>query len=324
MTRLEPPIAHKAPYSLFPRRRESSKQTFLIRSFVVHWIPACAGMTLRIIPSPVRVLIVLLMVFSMNGHAEGEQCRLVNHEPHKFVRIKSRLHHGTHIELPEILIARPVTGNRDLWDVEGENRHIFVKPNDAGTEEGSSTTITAVSRNNRAYHFLVERSDDDFDLCVVIIHDGEFLPEGAFSGFARRADEHTALYREQLDALQLRLDEEQQNAAGRVSAALDEYRMQLFTGYHWKGGRSPYGKDLVSDVYDDGRFTYIRVRHNLEGAMSLFADNNGREQFIEYRYDENRRIYVVTGIFNRIYMKADARTQIVISRRSDHRGQRDL
>ena len=324
MTRLEPPIAHKAPYSLFPRRRESSKQTFLIRSFVVHWIPACAGMTLRIIPSPVRVLIVLLMVFSMNGHAEGEQCRLVNHEPHKFVRIKSRLHHGTHIELPEILIARPVTGNRDLWDVEGENRHIFVKPNDAGTEEGSSTTITAVSRNNRAYHFLVERSDDDFDLCVVITHDGEFLPEGAFSGFARRADEHTALYREQIDALQLRLDEEQQNAADRVSAALDEYRMQLFTGYQWKGGRPPYGKNLVSDVYDDGRFTYIRVRHNLEGAMSLFADNNGREQFIEYRYDENRRMYIVTGIFSRIYMKADARTQIVITRHSDHRGQRDL
>ena len=175
------------------------------------------------------------MVFSMNVHAEGEQCRLVNHEQHKFVRIKSRLHHGTHIELPEVLIARPVTGNRDLWDVEGENRHIFVKPNDAGTKEGGSTTITAVSRSNRAYHFMVERSDDDFDLCVVITHDGEFLPEDAFSGFARRADEHTALYREQLDALSVRLDEEQQNAADRVSAALDEYRMQLFTGYHWKG-----------------------------------------------------------------------------------------
>ena len=31
--------------SSFPRRRESSKQTFLIRSFFVYWIPACAGMT---------------------------------------------------------------------------------------------------------------------------------------------------------------------------------------------------------------------------------------------------------------------------------------
>lgn len=288
-----------------------------------------AGAGTELILSPVGLslfagLILLLVLFSTSSHAEGESCRLVNYERHKFVRIKSRLHHGTHIELPEVLIARPVTGNRDLWDVEGENRHIFVKPNDAGTEEGSSTTITAVSRSNRAYHFMVERSDDDFDLCVVVTHDGEFLPEGAFSGFARRADEHTALYREQLDALQLRLDEEQQNAADRVSAALDEYRMQLFTGYHWKGGRPPYGKDLVSDVYDDGRFTYIRVRHNLEGTMSLFADNNSREQFIEYRYDENKRMYIITGIFNRIYMKADARTQIVISRRSDHRGQRDL
>ena len=31
--------------SSFPRKRESSEQTFLIRSFFVYWIPAFAGMT---------------------------------------------------------------------------------------------------------------------------------------------------------------------------------------------------------------------------------------------------------------------------------------
>ena len=268
--------------------------------------------------------ILILVVITVNGYAEGEQCRLINYEKHKFVRVKSRLHHGTHIELPEILIARPVTGNRDLWDVEGENRHIFVKPNDPGTKEGSSTTITAVSQSNRAYHFLVERSDNDFDLCVVITHDGGFLPEGAFSGFTRRNGEQTALYQERLNALQIRLSEEEQTTAEKVSAAIDEYRTQLFTDYSWKGGRPPYGKHLVTDVYDDGRFTYIRVQHNLEGAMSLFADNNGKEQFIDYKYDEDKRIYIVTGIYNRIYMKADAKTRIVITRRGSSRSQRDL
>ncbi len=264
--------------------------------------------------------IVLLLILSINAHAEGEPCRIVKHEPHKFVRIKSRLHHGTHIELPELLVARPVTGNRDLWDVEGDNKHIFVKPNDADTREGGSTTITAVSRSNRSYHFLVERSQDEFDLCVVITHDGEFLPEGSFSGFAQRADERRALYQQQLDTLQLRLDEEQQAGAEQVSAALDTYRTQLFTGYEWKGGRSPHGRDLVSDVYDDGRFTYIRVRHNLAGAMSLFADNNGQEQFIEYRYDEDKRIYIVTGVFDRIHMKTDEKTRIVITRHGASHG----
>ena len=277
-------------------------------------------------PSPVVLtgLILLLILISTNGYAEGEQCRLINYEKHKFVRIKSRLHHGTHIELPEMLIARPVTGNRDLWDVEGENRHIFVKPNDPGTKEGGSTTITAVSQSNRSYHFLVERSDNDFDLCVVITHDNGFLPEGAFSGFTRRNGEQTALYKEQLDTLQIRLNEEEQATAEKVNAAIDEYRTQLFTGYRWKGGRSPYGKDLVTDVYDDGRFTYIRVRHNLDGVMSLFADNNGKEQFIDYKYDEDKRVYIVTGIYNRIYMKADEKTQIVITRRGSSRSQRDL
>ena len=31
--------------SSFPRKRESSEQTFLVRSFFVYWIPAFAGMT---------------------------------------------------------------------------------------------------------------------------------------------------------------------------------------------------------------------------------------------------------------------------------------
>lgn len=268
--------------------------------------------------------ILLLIVASAAGYAEGEACRVINYEEHKFVRIRSRLHHGTHIELPELLMARPVTGNRDLWDVEGEDRHIFVKPNDPGSEEGGSTTITAVARSNRAYHFIVERSAKDFDLCVVITRDGEFLPEGAFSGFDRRNGDQAALYLEQLTALQFRLDEQERTAKEQVSAAIDEYRTQLFTGYAWKGGRLPHGKDLVTDVYDDGRFTYIRVRNNLEGAMSLFAEHNGREQFIEYKYDEDRRIYIVTGIYDRIHMKADARTKIVITRRGGSPAQRDL
>ncbi|MCY4155022.1 MAG: TrbG/VirB9 family P-type conjugative transfer protein [Gammaproteobacteria bacterium] len=271
-------------------------------------------------PDRIIGLAMLCAVFTMHAAAAGESCRIVEHEPHKFVRIKSRLHHGTHIELPELLVARPVTGNRDLWDVEGDNRHIFVKPNDADTSEGGSTTVTAVSRSNRSYHFLVERSTDEFDLCVVITHDGEFLPQGSFSGFAQHADQQRTLYQQQLDTLQLRLDEEQQAGAEQLSAALDEYRMQLFTGYEWQGGRAPYSADLISDVYDDGRFTYIRVRHNLAGAMSLFADNNGQEQFIDYRYDADKRIYVVTGVFTRIHMKADEKTRIIITRQGAAHG----
>ncbi len=273
---------------------------------------------------PLRFFLLLLVVVAMNCHAEGEQCRVINYEKHKFVRIKSRLHHGTHIELPEVLVAKPVTGNRDLWDVEGGNRHIFVKPNDPGTKEGGSTTVTAVSQNNHAYHFLVERSDNDFDLCVVITHDGEFLPENAFSGFARRDGEQAVFYQQQLTALQRQLEEEEQAASEKVSAAIDEYRTQLFTDYSWKGGRAPYGKNLVTDVYDDGRFTYIRVRHNLDGAMSLFADSNGQDQFIDYKYDENKRIYIVIGIYNRIYMKSDEKTRITITRRGSSQTQRDL
>lgn len=268
--------------------------------------------------------ILLIMTASMSVHAEGERCRVIKYEKHKFVRVKSRLHHGTHIELPESLVARPVTGNQDLWDVEGEDKHIFVKPNDPETREGGSTTVTAVSQSNNTYHFFLERSDKDFDLCVLITNDGEFLPENAFSGLERRKDAQATVYQRQVAALQTRLDEKERVAARRVTDAIDEYRTQLFTGYSWKGGRASHGENLVTDVYDDGRFTYVRVWHNLDGVMSLFADNNGREQFIDYKYDEDKRIYVITGIYDKIYMKSDEKTRITITRRADSRARRDL
>ena len=40
------------------------------------------------------------------------------------------------------------------------------------------------------------------------------------------------------------------------------------------------------------------------------ADDNGAEQFIDYRYDEQRRIYVITGIYDKIYLKPDEKTRV--------------
>ena len=42
---LRPHLSSLRSHLSFLRRQESSEQTFLIRSFVVYWIPACAGMT---------------------------------------------------------------------------------------------------------------------------------------------------------------------------------------------------------------------------------------------------------------------------------------
>lgn len=268
--------------------------------------------------------IFLIFIVSADGFAEGEQCRVIRHERHKFVRIKSRLHHGTHIELPELLIARPVTGNQDLWDVEGGNRHIFVKPNDAGTQEGSSTTVTAVSENNHAYHFLVQRSDKDFDLCVVVTSSDEFLAQDVFSGLARQVEARREMFRDEAAAQPVPPAAGERLAAARVSAAIDEYRTQLFTGYEWRNKRAAGRENPVTDVYDDGRFTYIRVRHNLGGVMSLFAEEGGQEQFIDYRYDERRRLYTVVGIYDRIYLQENEHARHVIHRTGASQTQRDL
>ena len=73
-----------APCSSFPRSmplhaagrgRESSKQTFIIRSFVIYWIPAFAGMTngARFMSLRIIHFLCLLLMFGVTGHAAQDK-----------------------------------------------------------------------------------------------------------------------------------------------------------------------------------------------------------------------------------------------------------
>ena len=89
-----------------------------------------------------------------------------------------------------------------------------------------------------------------------------------------------------------------------VLDALRRYRYQIYSRYDWgSGGNSFIGKDFISDVYDDGRFTYIRVNKQNRGLMMIEAELDGQIEMIEAKYDTLNKMYTVSGIFPQFTMK---------------------
>ena len=247
-------------------------------------------------------------------------CKTIHYRDEISYTIKARLHHSTHIILPGNLLLDPVTGNKDLWQVEGVYNHIFVKPSTKEIDEGGSTTVTALIEGNRSFHFLALRSDDDFDLCVVVRINDDLITGERVGLWRDDSDMSLQLQsaEQTIGELQSRLLEQDARGKQAVEHALSRYRGFIYTRYDWTGGKQPFGKNLVSDVYDDGRFTYVRLNHDVAGVYAMFAVNAKREQIIDYHYDEAAKMYTVTGIFDELKLKEDEKNVITIRRLDDN------
>ncbi len=261
----------------------------------------------------------LCMFFPFAISADGiTSCKEVHYRENVTYSVNARLHHATHIILPEHLVADPISGNKELWVTEGRANHIFIKPTTQNDKDGLSTTVTAVTQSNKSFHFFVKRSNDAFDLCVVVKTDGDLLVGDALSGIMAPNEQQVQGLQNQTTSLQHQLQQSNLSAKRKVQDALSTYRNYIYTRYRWSGGKKPWGKNLISDVYDDGRYTFIRLVHDVQGVYAVFANQNDKEQFIDYSYDEQNKLYRLTGIFDSLFLKQDEHTQITIQRVDDN------
>ena len=117
----------------------------------------------------------------------------------------------------------------------------------------------------------------------------------------RSSSEVAGLWKDKYLQQQQTAEDEKQKA---VLKALRRYRYQIYTRYDWKkSGPSFIGHDFISDVYDDGRFTYIRVNKQNRGIMMIEASLDGQTELIEAKYDTLNKMYTVSGIFPKFTMK---------------------
>lgn len=256
-------------------------------------------------------LLLILLVASnavIAGKSHVSACKVIHWQPYQVYTINSSLHQRTHIILPEPIQGVPVPGNPQLWDVDGENIHLFIKPQNFGNNEGGKTTVTAISTSNNSYDFVVNRVKRGADVCVRIVQDNS-MALGKKQGWKTQQEREKENLEFQLSALKQQMLIEKQANVAKVDNSLQKYKANIYTGYDWDNS-------LVSDVWDDGRFTYIRIKNAKKGLLQISSVVDSEPELIDYDYDSATHLYTVSGLFNELALKYDE-YEITIEREDD-------
>ncbi len=241
-------------------------------------------------------------------------CKNIKYKKGRVYQIKAQLYKGTHIKLPERLAMNPITGNDLLWDVEGKGHHVMVKPN-SNQEEGKETTLTLITQSNKSYNFILRRVLKKPDTCVVIEETGTFFKGVDTAGY-KTSDELEILELEHKIAdLNQRLKKQAALSDEIMEEAIKKYRSFIYTRYKWGKGTGFKGKNLILDVYDDGRYTFIRVADDQRGVLAITAELDGNQEMIEYRPDAEN-IYRIAGIYPLFKLKY-GKSSVTIKRKDN-------
>jgi len=238
----------------------------------------------------------------VNASDQEKPCRVIDYHSSAPIKIYTILYSHVMITLPDKLDGEPISPN-PLWKVQGAGNYLFIAPTNAD-KLGHRTTVSAITKTGKAYSFIVEQNDKKFNSCVNIIESKflsadqtQRLEKRSVSGEGKDYSAQVTSLKRQLALVVNNAKEEKEEA---VKQAIRKYRYHTYTRYKWKGQskkKSFIDNDFISDVWDDGRFTYLRLTNDNKALPVVEAQINGEPEFIEAKYDELADLYRVVGIF---------------------------
>lgn len=258
------------------------------------------------------------------SRADSVNCMDVKWKPETTLKTFASMHHYTHIELPEKMLlmddgkeAFAFTANETLWDLEKGGSHIYIKPN-SDTSEGRSTTLHAMTVSGKSYDFVITRAANS--TCIKVkdssISNGGM--QAALNNFmhpvARQYQEQASFWKTKYESVAIASESKRKES---IKNALRRYRYHIYTRYDWDEGNSFLGTDIISDVYDDGRFTYIRLNNDNKGILAINASfDKDEKEVIQAKYDSVSKLYRVVGIYPKFILTYDD-TEVVVSRENN-------
>lgn len=219
-------------------------------------------------------------------------CQIIYAQPNHRYFITSSINFGTHMIFPENSVD-VVVGSKELWDQAHSMNHVFIKPN-SNEKEGEATTLTFISESNNSYDFIVQRVPyEKVNTCVVIKRNNSLLNETTWNNFSMKNERMKNFFA-------MQLAEQKKQMADQQRSAMEKYRANIYTNYTWPRKAGLLGHAYISDVYDDRRWTYVRVAQDSVPIMAIYGVLNGKKNLLEFTYDAITREYRVPGIYDGI------------------------
>jgi hypothetical protein len=245
---------------------------------------------------------------NLKGAPEGSgACRQISWHKTSPIIIYTALYRHVHITLPDDLVMEPINPNA-LFDVVGQGKHLFISPT-SEDKLAQTTTISALTSDGSSYDFVVHQNEKKHVSCVNITNH-KLVSDKQLSDLKKvssnRNNGGVSQHSQNLEInslkrrLRMTVAKAEQDKIAAVKEAVRKYRHHIYTRYNWNSSsnkNSFLDTNIINDIYDDGRFTYLRLSNDNKGVPSIEAIIAGEPALIESKYDEVADLYRVVGIY---------------------------
>jgi type IV secretion system protein VirB9 len=230
------------------------------------------------------LLPVALFLFASASFAQEWTSRTVTYKPQDIVTVATQIRFTTLVVLPETeKILDFVVGDKEFWRVEGIQNFAYVKP----SKEGASTNVQLITASGNVYSLVLRevspaRGTPDLKLFIESVTPEEAPRPPRFVSVDEANQLREALVQVAEQAEQDREDFRQ------------EYGQHLEFVYKFKQNQKPF---LVSAIYHDGKFTYIRSDAQEKPSLYEITDDDEKPNLIDFSMRDG--LYVVPKVLNR-------------------------
>ena len=234
--------------------------------------------------------------------AATEAARIVKYSKDDIVPVRAKLRFSTLIVLPEDEeILDFTTGDKEFWIINGAHNLCYVHPAQAGIR----SNLNLITASGHVYSFLLTEissepgAEPDLKIFVEPKETSAFAAKTALTGYVSAGEAEA--YKKELAALRTQTAEEihsaEVRAADDVNRFRADYAAKLIFDYAFdpKAAREPF---LVSAIYHDDRFTYIRSAAREKPA--LYETKDGKPNLIPFQLENG--VYIAPKVIDNGYL----------------------
>lgn len=210
------------------------------------------------------------------------------------VKVVGHYGYSTDIELaPGESVVDIAIGDSLAWEIAPSANHLFVKPR----EENAVTNMTVVT-NKRVYQFALDARRSSSP------HDRSMYFQVRFDFPEDRAAEADAIAQQRIADAKARM----------IDSAFTKSNLPVNWNYYARGTR----EIRPSEIYDDGRFTYMRFPGGQEIPAVFMINADGSESIVNgaMRGDQ----FVVQAVAKQLVLRKGQSVACLQNRSYNHRG----
>jgi len=246
---------------------------------------------------------VLCLVLSLCPLARSANlARIVKYSQTEIIPIRAKVRFSTLIVLPsdeEILDF--TTGDKDFWIINGTHNLCFLHPAQAGIR----SNLNLVTASGHVYSFLLTEISKDVssepDLKVFIAPNDQSSIAGTQKPAQYVRASEVDAYKEEVTQIRNQAVQDLQRMRDQAAKQVDEYkrtysaRLQFDYNVAKKAQAAPF---LVSAIYHDDRFTYIRSAAHEK--PTLYEIKDSKPNLVNFDFESG--VYVVAKIIDSGYL----------------------